>query len=68
MTVTENKSFVHRYNPGITCIVLAETAKGWKVKQRETFASTRKTPKEIIQYYHRIDFDTERGIWKELNN
>lgn len=67
MKVEIGKRFRHISFSYITCIILEETSKGWKVKQTETFSNSRKKPKETIKYYYHIDFDTQKGLWKEIN-
>ncbi|SFL09157.1 hypothetical protein SAMN05216357_11290 [Porphyromonadaceae bacterium KH3CP3RA] len=68
MRVEINMRFVNRHNNNITCEILSETAKGWKVRQTETFANPRKQPKVTIQYYQGIWFDDQKGQWDEINN
>lgn len=67
MRVEINMKFIHRHNKNLTCVILAETAKGWKVRQTETFDNPRKQPKVTIQFYQRIWFDGQKGQWDEIN-
>lgn len=68
MRVDIDMKFIHRYNKNLSCIILAETAKGWKVSQTETFANPRKKPKVTVQFYHAIWFDDQKGEWDAVNN
>ena len=68
MKVEINMKFVHKHNENLTCEIIAETAKGWKVRQKETFSNSRKQPKVTIQYYDSIWFDDQKGQWDEINN
>lgn len=52
----------------MSCVILAETARGWKVRQTETFANPRKKPKITTQYYDRVWFDNQKGQWDAVNN
>ena len=65
MRVEIDMQFIHRHYKNLSCVILAETNKGWKVKQKETFMNSRKKPKEIIQYYEAIWFDDKKGLWVE---
>ncbi|HCO68949.1 MAG TPA: hypothetical protein DIT04_14490 [Dysgonomonas sp.] len=67
MTVNINMKFIHRYSKNLSCIILAETARGWKVSQTETFVNSRKKPKVTIQYYDKIWFDDQKGQWVANN-
>ena len=67
MRVGIDMKYSHRYNKNLSCIILAETAKGWKVSQTETFANPRKKPKVTVQFYHAIWFDDQKGQWVANN-
>lgn len=49
--------YQHIHIPTLTCELLAFTRKGAQVREIEG-----KTSK--IAYYHTIDFDREKGLWK----
>ena len=68
MNVEIGKSYRHRHLKNCTCVVLSDTNKGWKVKEIVTPDNLRKKVKETIQYYFRIDFDDEKGLWKEIKS
>lgn len=68
MTVEKNMQFIHRYNKKLSCVILAETARGWKVSQTETSANSRKKPKLTVQYYDKIWFDDHKVQWDALNS
>ncbi len=68
MRVNIDMKFNHRFIKNISCIILAETARGWKVSQTETFANPRKKPKVTIQFYDKIWFDNQKGQWDAVNN
>ncbi len=68
MSIEIDMKFVHRHYKNLTCIILSETAKGWKVRQTETFANPRKKPKVTIQYYPQIWFDDQKGQWDAIKN
>ena len=68
MKVEINMKFVHKYNENLTCEIIAETAKGWKVRQKEPFSNSRKQPKVTIQYYDSIWFDDQKGQWDEIKS
>ena len=61
-----NKTFKHRLIPNLTCTIVGETSKGFKTKTTLCFPNSRKKDKVIIQYFHRIDFDEQKGIWTEI--
>jgi hypothetical protein len=61
-----NKTFKHRLIPNLTCTITAETSKGFKVNTTLCFPNSRKKDKVIIQYFHRIDFDENKGIWEQV--
>ena len=61
----EGKKFRHKYLPYLTCVIVAETRKGYKVSETRTF-SGRKKPKTKTAYYYNIDFDKQRGLWQEV--
>ena len=65
MNVEIGKLYKHRGLKNYSCVVLAETNKGWKVKVIITSNSVRKKAKEAIQYFYKIDFDDEKGLWIE---
>lgn len=58
-----NKYFKHKFSSGLSCEILSETRKGFKVRQKEKM-NNRKS-KETIQYYQHIDFDKDKGMWIE---
>ncbi len=58
------KKFQHKYLSDLTCVVVAETRKGYKVLETQVF-SGRKKPKTKTAYYYNIDFDKGRGVWEE---
>ncbi|MCE8453314.1 hypothetical protein [Bacteroides uniformis] len=61
----EGKKFKHKYLPYLTCEIVAETRKGYKVLETQTF-SGRKKPKTKTAYYFNVDFDKQRGVWEEI--
>ena len=65
MKVKIGKLYKHRYLENYSCVVLAETDKGWKVKVIITSANVRKKAKEKIQCFFKIDFNDEKGLWIE---
>ena len=67
MKVEVDMKFIHRYTKNLSCVILAETARGWKVSQTETFAYSRKKPKVTTQFYDRIWFDDLKGLWDAVN-
>ncbi len=67
MIIEIGKRFKHISLSYMTCVIMEKTSKGWKVKQTETFSNSRKKPKETIKYYSHIDFDSQKGLWKEMN-
>ena len=68
MSVEIGKSYRHRHLKNYTCVVLADTNKGWKVNITVTPANLRKKAKETIQYFFKIDFDVEKGLWEEIKS
>lgn len=58
-----DKYFKHRFLPNLSCEVVSETRKGFKVKQKEILKNEK--IKETTQYYCHIDFDKEKGLWIE---
>ncbi|MFR3214805.1 MAG: hypothetical protein ACLTWE_16420 [Dysgonomonas mossii] len=67
MIIEIGKRFRHISLSYMTCVIMEGTSKGWKVKQTETFSNSRKKPKETIKFYYHIDFDAQKGLWKEMN-
>lgn len=67
MRVEIDMKFIHRYNKNLSCVILAETTKGWKVRLTETFVNPRKKQKVTIQFIERIWFDDQKGQWDEVN-
>lgn len=59
------KNFKHAHCTGVSCTVLAVTAKGFKVSQTEIRA--RKKPKTVIQYYYTADFIGGGALWLPVN-
>lgn len=55
----EGKKFKHKYLSYLTCEVVAETRRGYKVLETHTF-SGRKKPKTKTAYYYNVDFDKQR--------
>ena len=49
----------HKYMPGLSCEITAETAKGYKVAQ--TYKGKTK-----VQFYNRLDFTKDKGLWTAL--
>ena len=68
MSAEIGKLYRHRHLTNYTCIVLAETNKGWKVKVTVTSSNARKKAKETIQYFFKVDFDDEKGLWEEFKS
>lgn len=68
MRVEINMQFIHKYYKNMSCVILAETARGWKVRQTETFTNSKKKQKITTQYYDRIWFDSQKGQWDKVNN
>lgn len=58
-----NKNYQHKYLSNLSCEVMSETRKGFKVKQKEILKN--KKIKETTQYYSHVDFDKEKGLWIE---
>ena len=56
----EGKKFKHKFLSSLTCEVVAETRKGYKVLETQVF-NGRKTA-----YYFNVDFDKQRGVWEEI--
>lgn len=52
-----NDSYIHKHIEGLTCEIVAFTAKGVKVKQKEG-------KKEKQAFYNMLDFEeSPRGLW-----
>jgi hypothetical protein len=51
--------YVHKFYPEITCTVVAETNKGFKVLQNDP--KHKKKPK--VAFYSFLDFSPEKGVW-----
>ena len=51
--------YVHKFYPEITCSVVAETNKGFKVLQNDP--KHKKKPK--VAYYSFLDFSRDKGVW-----
>lgn len=68
MRVDVDMKFIHRHYKNLSSVILAETARGWKVKLTETFGNSRKKPKVTTQYIDRIWFDDQKGQWDAANN
>ncbi|MDL2305069.1 hypothetical protein LJC72_06990 [Bacteroides sp. OttesenSCG-928-D19] len=68
MGVNIDMKFIHKHNRNLSCVILAETAKGWKVSQTETFVNPRKKPKVTIQFYDKIWFDNQKGQWDTVDS
>lgn len=58
------KKFQHNHLSYLTCEIVAETRRGYKVLQTETY-SGRKKPKTITAYYDLFHFK-KGGIWEEI--
>lgn len=61
----EGKKFKHRFLSSLTCEIVAETRKGYKVLETQVF-NGRKKPKTKTAYYFNVDFDKQRGVWEEI--
>lgn len=59
------KKFKHKHLAYLTCEVVAETRKGYKVLEIQIFNGRRK-PKTKTAYYFHVDFDKQRGLWEEV--
>lgn len=59
-----SKYFKHKHFFNLSCEILSQTRKGFRVKQKEILKN--KKVKETIQYYQSIDFDKEKGMWTEI--
>lgn len=66
MRVEINMQFIHKHYKNISCVILSETARGWKVRQTEIFPNSKKKPKITIQYYYHIYFDSQKGQWDKV--
>ena len=64
-TNMEGKKFKHKFLSSLTCEVVAETRKGYKVLETQVF-NGRKKPKTKTAYYFNVDFDKQRGVWEEI--
>lgn len=51
--------YVHKFYQEITCTIVAETNKGYKVLQSDP--EHKNKPK--VAYYSKLDFSTDKGIW-----
>ena len=51
--------YVHKYYPDITCTVVQETSKGFKVLQNDR--RHKKKPK--VAFYTFLDFSKDKGVW-----
>lgn len=58
-----NKTFQHKHITGLTCKVIDLTNKGYKVLTSEILG---KKVKEKTAFFDKIDFDKEKGVWKEI--
>lgn len=58
------KTFKHKHLSYLTCVIVEETRKGYKVLETQVF-NGRKKPRTKTAYYYNIDFDKERGLWEE---
>lgn len=56
------KTFKHAHIESMSCTVLEETNKGYKVAQMDT---KYKRGKAITQYYNRMDFIGNKAFWIE---
>ncbi|ANU57447.1 MULTISPECIES: hypothetical protein [Bacteroides] len=61
----EGKKFKHRFLSYLTCEIVAETRKGYKVLETQVLGG-RKKPKTKTAYYFNVDFDKQRGVWEEI--
>jgi len=68
MNVEIGKTYRHKHLKNYSCVVLSDTNKGWKVKLTVTSINARKKAKETIQFFSRIDFDDEKGLWEEIKS
>ena len=59
----EGKKFKHKYLSYLTCEVVAETRRGYKVLETQVFNGRKKTK---TAYYYNVDFDKQRGVWEEI--
>ncbi|MCK9618660.1 MAG: hypothetical protein M0R21_12595 [Lentimicrobiaceae bacterium] len=50
---------VHKFYPEITCTVVSETNKGFKVLQNDP--RHKKKPK--VAFYSFLDFSNDKGVW-----
>jgi hypothetical protein len=57
------QTFQHKHNPNLSCVVTAETKKGYQVKQSEHKRSKARV-KTIQTYYYKVDFDKDKGLWE----
>ena len=62
----EGKKFKHKYLSYLTCEVVAETRRGYKVLETQTFSGRKKKPKTKTASYYNVDFDKQRGVWEEI--
>ena len=51
--------YAHKFYPEITCTIVAETNKGYKVLQSDP--KHKNKPK--VAYYSSLDFSADKGIW-----
>ena len=51
--------YVHKFDSRITCTIVEETNKGYKVLQRDP--QHKNKPK--VAYYSALDFSADKGIW-----
>jgi hypothetical protein len=56
--------YVHKYYPEITCTVVSETSRGFKVLQNDPHH--KKKPK--VAYYSFLDFSHDKGVWVRKQN
>lgn len=56
LIIMQNTTYQHKHIKDLTCVVLEQTSKGYKVQQTE--GKKRKTA-----YYNAIDFHPEKGLW-----
>ena len=55
-----DERYRHKYMPNLTCIIIAPTIRGAKVKQ--TLTQGRRS-KSTTQYYDSADFSGDRQLW-----
>lgn len=58
-----DKTFQHKHITGLTCKVIDITNKGYKVLTSEIQGKKVSTK---TAYFDKIDFDKEKGFWKEI--